>query len=120
VTGQHTPELSGDKVEVASFEVPVGSHLLSLVPASLMRWAACVMWVRPLIDATLCVNCGRCIKACPMEALARPEARGRGVPVLKKRACVGCACCHEVCPNGAIRMTQSPVLRLLRAFRDLD
>ena len=112
--------LHGDKVEVASFEVPVGSHLLGLVPASLMRWAARVLWVRPRIDASLCVNCGRCIKACPMDALSRPEAPGRGTPVLKQRACVGCACCHEVCPKGAIRMTQSPVLRLVHAFRGLD
>ena len=120
VTNQHHPALSGDKVEVASFEVPVGSHLLGFVPTGLMRWAARVLWVRPLIDATLCANCGRCIKACPVDALARPEARRRGIPVLKQRACVGCACCHEVCPHGAIRMTQSPVLRLVHAFRDLD
>ena len=116
----HVPALHGDKVEVASFEVPVGSHLLGLVPACLMRWAARVLWVRPRIDASLCVNCGRCIKACPMDALSRPEAPGRGTPVLKQRACVGCACCHEVCPKGAIRMTQSPVLRLVHAFRGLD
>ena len=120
VDGLHEPELHGDKVEVASFEVPVGSHLLGLVPAGLMRWAARILWVQPRIDASLCVNCGRCIKACPMYALARPEAQGRGTPALKQRACVGCACCHEVCPKGAIRMTQSPVLRLVHAFRGLD
>jgi len=120
VVDLHTPELHGDKVEVASFEVPVGSHLLSLVPAGLMRVAARVLWVRPRIDASLCVNCGRCIKACPMDALLRSEAREHGVPILKKRACVGCACCHEVCPQGAIRMTQSPALRLAHAFRGLD
>ena len=119
-TARHAPALSGDKVEVASFEVPVGSHLLGLVPACLMRWAACLLWVRPMIDASLCANCGRCVKACPMDSLARPGAPGRGIPVLKRRTCVGCACCHEVCPHGAIRMTQSPILRLVHAFRDLE
>ena len=121
VSGQHAPAVSGDKVEVASFEVPIGSHLMGLVPAGLMRWAARVLWVRPLIDASLCVNCGRCIKACPVDALARPKTQVRGsTPVLRRRVCVGCACCHEVCPHGAIRMTQSPVLRLVHAFSGLD
>ena len=116
----HAPETAGDSVEIASFEVPIGSHLLSLVPAGLMRVAARVLWVRPRIDAGKCVNCGRCIKACPVKALARPDANGRGIPALKKQACVGCACCHEVCPQGAIRMTQSPVLRLAHAFHGID
>ena len=116
----HAPEIAGDSVEVASFEVPVGSHLLSLVPAGLMRVAARVLWVRPRIDAEICVNCGRCIKACPVNALARPDAEGRGIPALRRRACVGCACCHEVCPQGAIRMEQSPVLRLAHAFQGVD
>ena len=121
VSGQHAPAVSGDKVEVASFEVPIGSHLMGLVPAGLMRWAARVLWVRPLIDASLCANCGRCIKACPVDALARPKTQVRGsTPVLRHRVCVGCACCHEVCPHGAIRMTQSPVLRLVHAFSGLD
>ena len=116
----HAPELVGDTVEVASFEVPVGSYLLSLVPSGLMRVAARVLWVRPQIDAARCVSCGRCLKACPVNALVWPAAQGRGLPVLRRRACVGCACCHEVCPKGAIRMAQSPMLRLAHALQGIS
>jgi len=116
----HAPELMGDTVEVASFEVPVGSYLLSLVPSGLMRVAARVLWVRPQIDAARCVSCGRCLKACPVNALVWPAAQGRGLPVLRRRACVGCACCHEVCPKGAIRMAQSPMLRLAHALQGIS
>ena len=107
-------------VEVASFEGPVGSYLLSLVPSGLMRVAARVLWVRPQIDAARCVSCGRCLKACPVNALVWPAAQGRGLPVLRRRACVGCACCHEVCPKGAIRMAQSPMMRLAHSLQGIS
>ena len=116
----HAPELVGDTVEVASFEVPVGSYLLSLVPSGLMRVAARILWVRPQIDATRCVSCGRCLKACPVNALVWSETQGRGLPVLRRRACVGCACCHEVCPKGAIRMAQSPMMRLAHSLQGIS
>lgn len=120
MAAKHAPELAGDRVEVKSFEVPVGSHLLNFVPAGLMRVAARILWVRPRIDATRCVGCGRCVAACPVTALSRAAEEGRAAPVLKCRACIGCACCHEVCPEGAIRMAQSPTLRLVHAFHGMD
>ena len=118
----HAPKLEGDEVCVESFDVPVGAHLLGIVPAGIMRMAARIIWVRPRINAGKCTSCGRCIKACPVDALGASTMRqhGRSLPILDSHACIGCACCHEVCPNGAIRMTQSAVLRLMHAFRGID
>lgn len=115
----HAPECSGDSIDVKSFDIPVGSHLLGLVPSCVAKLAAKVLWVRPRIDGARCVGCGKCAKACPAGALSPGNGAGaeeRPAPALDRHACIGCACCHEVCPKDAIRMTPSPVLRLFHVF----
>ena len=120
---EHEPECAGDEVNVASFDVPVGSHLLGLVPRCLAKMAAKALWVRPRIDGARCIACGKCVKACPAKALSihiGEERERRRAPSMNRSACIGCACCHEVCPRDAIRMKPSPVLRLLHAFHGMD
>ena len=116
VASARAPDVRGDAVDVPSFATPLGAHLLALVPAWFARLAAKLLWVRPTFDAARCVACGRCVRACPAQALA---VEGRAIPHLNKKSCIGCACCHEVCPKGAIRMRPSAVLRLSHAFKDL-
>lgn len=112
------PQVLGDAVNVPSFEIPAGAHLLDLLPAWFVRLSARLLWVRPAFTPGLCVRCGKCAKACPVSALTlRPDF---GVPRLDEKACIGCACCHEVCPKGAVRMRQSAVLRMAGAFKGLD
>ena len=113
----HSPDVRGDAVKVDSFATPAGAHLLALLPAWFVRLATRLLWVRPTFDAGRCVACGQCVRACPAKALA---SAGCAMPTLDAKACIGCACCHEVCPKGAIRMAQSPVLRLAHAFKGLD
>lgn len=43
-----------------------------------------------------CIQCGACIKACPMKALSP----GKGTLVLDLRKCIGCGLCLRVCPTG--------------------
>ncbi|MDR2849168.1 MAG: DUF362 domain-containing protein [Verrucomicrobiota bacterium] len=115
---QTPPAVSGDRVAVASFDIPSGAHLLRLLPDWLVRNAARIIWVRPAFSAAACVRCGLCVKACPMQALALPDAAP--APVLDGPRCISCSCCHEVCPRDAIRMTQSRVLRAMKVFKGLD
>ncbi len=66
----------------------------------------------PEIDAARCTGCGRCAKACPVDALAVEMAGGegtaRGLAVLTGGLCLGCGVCHSQCRAGAVRMKPRP------------
>jgi len=115
---QTPPDVSGDEVAVASFEIPSGAHLLKLLPDWLVRRASGVVWVRPAFSESACIGCGKCEKACPVSAIVLSADTRR--PVLDHARCISCSCCHEVCPKDAIRMTQSRILRYLKVFKGID
>ncbi len=55
----------------------------------------------PLIDQTLCTNCGHCHQFCLFGVYSR-DAAGR-ISVTKPDACKsGCPACARVCPQGAV------------------
>ncbi len=84
-----------------------------MIPRWLCRIIDPLIWIRPAIN-DLCIKCGKCVKACPADALSiQPERQ----PELSPKPCIGCCCCHEVCPAKAIEMTQSPFLNLIRRGR---
>ena len=103
---------NGRAVEAREIELP-NTFGARMIP----RWVANLIepfvWIRPAIDDT-CIKCGRCVKACPAEALS---IENKNRPVLAPKACIGCCCCHEVCPVNAIEMTQSPLLNFIRKGR---
>ncbi len=109
-------DLRGTRPEIARISVPSGSgHLLQLLPNSLLRLVMPLVWVRPAFKEQ-CIGCGRCIAACPCQALTMLKSKR---PVLDPSRCIACCCCHEVCPAHAIQMRRSPLLRLLGTFREL-
>lgn len=115
---QETPDVKGDKLNVPSFEIPAGAHLLNLLPDWLVRGSGWLVWVRPDFSEEACIACGKCCQACPVHAIAMDKTTGR--PVLRRDLCISCSCCHEICPNDAIRMNQSALLRLLKVFKGVD
>ena len=57
-----------------------------------------------VIDQTVCVACGVCMKACPREAVSIH----RGCyAVVDGKKCVGCGLCAKACPAGCITMERS-------------
>lgn len=50
-----------------------------------------------VIDASMCTNCNRCMKACPSGAIVKEEKHR-----IIKRECLVCHECERVCTKGAI------------------
>ncbi|MBI2441396.1 MAG: DUF362 domain-containing protein [Lentisphaerae bacterium] len=92
-----------------SLRLPRARGLVKFIPSWLVQLLAGYVWIRPSFS-TRCVQCGLCVKSCPVQALSLPK--GAKVPVLNPAVCVGCCCCHEVCPELAVTMTQSFLLNL--------
>ncbi|MFC1453049.1 DUF362 domain-containing protein [Verrucomicrobiota bacterium] len=112
--GEDQPEIElvgadPDELSPASFKLP-STFRTRLLPRGLIRLLGPLLWIRPAITDA-CLACGRCVRACPSEALSLD---GKPKPVLTPEKCIGCCCCHEVCPERAITMRQSPLLDFFR------
>ena len=56
-----------------------------------------------LLDEAVCIQCGRCVDACPIPCFAFDEAETR-VTVVNEDGCLVCRNCEEECPNGCIHV----------------
>ena len=56
-----------------------------------------------VIDQTVCVACGVCMKACPRSAIS--IYRGC-YAVVDAEKCVGCGLCSKACPAGCISIKE--------------
>jgi len=66
-----------------------------------------------VIDETSCSGCGKCVEACPVEALGLvtandPKLPKRKVARLNKDLCLGCAVCVAACPQKSIALDSRP------------
>lgn len=50
-------------------------------------------------ENTACIGCGKCVKACPIDAISfREDSTGRKSVFLDESICLGCGVCLRACP----------------------
>lgn len=67
----------------------------------------------PALDSSTCTGCGKCVSACPVEALGLVSAHDARRPAakvarLEEDRCLGCGVCVGACPEEAIRLRDRP------------
>ncbi len=64
---------------------------------------------KPELDASQCIACGACTKACPANALIMQTDATSGTRrwELSMARCIYCGRCEEVCPTQAIRLSHN-------------
>ena len=55
-----------------------------------------------VVDTDACTACGKCLTACPYDAISMAASAGREVAVISETGCKGCGGCVPVCPEDAI------------------
>ncbi len=55
-----------------------------------------------IVDTHACTWCGKCLDACPYDAIEQVEEDGKAVASVIRTACKGCGGCVPVCPEDAV------------------
>ncbi|MFA6815665.1 MAG: DUF362 domain-containing protein [Lentisphaeria bacterium] len=98
-----------EKFYVSDYKlVPIPKNIMKILPLPnwILKWIRRQIAPRPVILVEKCIQCGRCMRGCPIDPPAiQPFAKGG--PKLNDKTCIRCYCCHEFCPAKAIELRPS-------------
>lgn len=77
------------------FVTPVGSQGLYVLDTASWRTH------RPVMDKSVCINCGLCLSYCPVNSVRYSAEQGY---YISYDYCKGCGICAAECPRKAITM----------------
>jgi uncharacterized protein (DUF362 family)/Pyruvate/2-oxoacid:ferredoxin oxidoreductase delta subunit len=97
-------------VAIKHFRLPPQEHLEWRLPEWMRTTLKDALTTRPVINHSLCVQCGICQGHCPQGAI---ENRG-GTLEIRYRDCIRCFCCQEFCPQGAVTVGRGWALKILK------
>jgi len=109
----HNINVIGDNIESVidkDFEV-IRKPVMSVSTGRLRSFIRNQTCPKPMINETICTNCGACVKHCPVKPKSvnwhnRDET---SQPTFKYELCIRFYCCQELCPEGAI-FQHEPIL----------
>ncbi|MCQ8893645.1 MAG: DUF362 domain-containing protein [Methanolinea sp.] len=85
--------------EVAGFGGAIKNLAMGCAPPAGKQAQHCA---RPLPIGERCTGCGRCVLACPRNAISLKTVKKRTAAHIEPSRCVGCFECMTVCPSQAI------------------
>ncbi len=67
----------------------------------------------PRVDRSTCSGCGKCVSACPIQAMSLvsandPKSKTRRTARVDEEICLGCGVCVRACPNGSLSLRSRP------------
>ncbi|MGL5348807.1 MAG: 4Fe-4S dicluster domain-containing protein [Peptostreptococcaceae bacterium] len=58
----------------------------------------------PDINYDTCVNCGKCVKVCPIDAISQVKDKDKTTTIIDKERCLGCGVCVRSCYKNSIKL----------------
>lgn len=68
------------------------------------------MTLQPRVIKANCIVCGACRDSCPVKAITIVDCNHAQI---NDDVCIRCYCCHEMCPEGAIKLHQGLLYRIV-------
>ncbi|MFC1501332.1 DUF362 domain-containing protein [Elusimicrobiota bacterium] len=105
-------EIVGENLNTLNFgkfKLP-SNWYIHLVPKFLVDLLGKLLWLKPKIDQTKCIDCMMCFDSCPVKAIKKDK---NNKLIVDKKECISCLCCHELCPYNSIELESSFVSKIL-------